>query len=381
MTMQMTLPPVFYPNPPSIQHAIYKTCPQDFVVEEQLTIQFSEHGEHLWLQLQKTGLNTAHVAKLLARWAQIAVKEVGYSGLKDRHAVTTQWFSLRLPHKRLPDADFTEFMTDALAEGERLTLLAQHWHGKKLQRGTHTSNRFAITLRDVVCADRDAFNKQLEHLAQSGVPNYFGDQRFGHEGRNLSQALALFSKAQIGNGQPRRHNQRKTNPRRKELTDSTGLYLSAARSALFNAMVAQRVQDGTWHTPLDGEVMNLAGSNSVFVAPTIDDDLRTRLATGDIHLTAALWGKGLPMSVGQVQALELAVVNSHEWYQALANGLAAFGLRQERRVIRVIPSNLWATWHDDTTLTLNFDLPTGSFATVVLAALVKKLILSTVAHE
>lgn len=130
MTTPMHLPPLLYPQTPTIARAIYKTYSQDFIVEEQLTIDFSEQGEHLWLQLQKTGLNTAYVARLLAQWAQIPVKDVGYSGLKDRHAVTTQWFSLRLPHKHLPAADFAQFMATTLADGERITMLAQHWHGK-----------------------------------------------------------------------------------------------------------------------------------------------------------------------------------------------------------------------------------------------------------
>ena len=375
MTTPMHLPPLLYPQTPTIARAIYKTYPQDFIVEEQLTIDFSEQGEHLWLQLQKTGLNTAYVARLLAQWAQIPVKDVGYSGLKDRHAVTTQWFSLRLPHKNLPTADFQDFMTNALGDGENIRILAQHWHGKKLQRGTHTGNRFGITLREVQCADRDALSQQLAQITRDGVPNYFGSQRFGHNGQNLAHALTLFANAPAGD-QPRTQGKRKNT-----VSNTTGLYLSAARSALFNAMVAKRVQDGTWHTPLDGEVMNLAGTNSVFAAPTIDDDLRARLAAGDIHLTAALWGDGLPMSSAQVQALELAVIGSNECYQALAKGLAAFGIHQERRALYVIPRKLTAIWQDATTLTLNFDLPTGSFATAVLGALVQTLGLATPADD
>lgn len=369
MTTPMHLPPLLYPQTPTIARAIYKTYPQDFIVEEQLTIDFSEQGEHLWLQLQKTELNTAYVARLLAQWAQIPVKDVGYSGLKDRHAVTTQWFSLRLPHKHLPAADFAQFMATTLADGERITMLAQHWHGKKLQRGTHTGNRFDITLREVQCADRAAFNKQLTQITHDGVPNYFGSQRFGHNGQNLAHALTWFAKTNAKSRTPSK--------RKNAMRHATGLYLSAARGALFNAMVAQRVQDGTWQTPLDGEVMNLVGSRSVFAAPTIDDSLRARLVAGDLYLTAALWGDGLPMSSAQVQALELAVIGSNECYQALAEGLAAFGTRQERRAMRFIPHHLTAGWQDDTTLTLHFDLPTGSFATVVLGALVQDLVLAT----
>lgn len=368
MTTPIHLPPLLYPQTPTIARAIYKTYSQDFIVEEQLTIDFSEQGEHLWLHLQKTGLNTAYVARLLAQWAQIPVKDVGYSGLKDRHAVTTQWFSLRLPHKHLPAADFAQSMTTTLADGERITMLAQHWHGKKLQRGTHTGNRFDITLREVQCADRAAFNKQLTQITHDGVPNYFGSQRFGYDGQNLAHALTWFAKTNAKSRTPSK--------RKNAMRHATRLYLSAARGALFNAMVAQRVQDGTWQTPLDGEVMNLAGSHSVFTAPTIDDSLRARLVAGDLYLTAALWGDGLPMSTAQVQALELAVIGSNECYQALAKGLAAFGIHQERRAMRVVPQRLTANWHDNATLTLRFDLPTGSFATVVLGALVQDLVLA-----
>ncbi|MFW2178177.1 MULTISPECIES: tRNA pseudouridine(13) synthase TruD [unclassified Moraxella] len=342
---------------PSIQHAIYKATPQDFIVNEIMDIEFTDEGEHLWLQLQKTNLNTAYLAKLLANWANIPVKDVGYSGLKDRLAVTSQWFSLRLPTKTLPKTDLAEYLTAQLQEGENIQILAQHWHNKKLNRGTHKANQFIITLRDVVGEKADIEN-QLNLIKKQGVPNYFGEQRFGHEDNNVNFALELFSTGKI--------NGKKPHP--KFDRDKISLYLSSARSELFNAILAKRVSDNTWQTPLTGEVFNLDGSHSVFVAE-VDEAILQRLATADIHLTGAMWGEGELKSHSEVGTLEKQVIDSEEKYQQLAQGLAQYGLKQQRRPLRLLPQDLNWQWLAEDTFQLDFTLPTGSFATAVLAGL------------
>ena len=143
----MTYPAPHRPFAPAIISADFKTYPADFIVKELMDVDFSGQGEHLWVHVCKVGMNTAFVAKLLANWANISIRDVGYSGLKDRHAQTYQWFSLRLPKRGLPTTDFDEFIKEYLKEGECLTLIAHHWHDKKLHRGTHKANAFTITLR------------------------------------------------------------------------------------------------------------------------------------------------------------------------------------------------------------------------------------------
>lgn len=159
------------PYQPSIRHAIYKQLPQDFVVNEQLNVAFAQHGEHLWLHLQKTNLNTAYLVKLLAKWANISEKDVGFSGLKDRHAVTSQWFSLRLPKKIAPTQPLNDFFAEQLSTDEKVAVLDLVWHDKKLSRGTHHSNQFIITLKQVH-ADKIALENQLLLIKKQGFPRF-----------------------------------------------------------------------------------------------------------------------------------------------------------------------------------------------------------------
>ena len=180
------------PTQPPLAQATYKAHATDFVVNEILPLDFTGEGEHLWLHIEKLGMNTAYLAKLLSEWAEIPLRDVGYSGLKDRHALTTQWFSLRIPKKQLPESEFAPVDISA---NESLTILAQQWHNKKLNRGTHRANQFIITLRDIQFADlevtaseqdlsakesdKSAVEQHLANISTTRVPNYFGPQRFG----------------------------------------------------------------------------------------------------------------------------------------------------------------------------------------------------------
>lgn len=360
------MPKLPSPYTPAIESAIYKQQPTDFIVHEKLGIECSHTGEHLWLHIQKTRMNTNFVAKVLSQWAGIPLKDVGYSGLKDRHALTTQWFSLRLPKKIAPEQNFGQFVQTKLAGDETLEILAQHWHHKKLGRGTHEANQFIITLRNVV-GEKAAIEQQLATIKTQGVPNYFGEQRFGQDANNIDVAIELFT----------HHTIRGKKIHRKFDQDKISLYLSAARSELFNAILAKRIALGIWNQPLDGDVMNLAGSNSIFVAQHIDETMLSRLQSGDIHLTAPMWGAGELKSSGKVNALELSVITDNPIYQQLSQGLIEFGLKQQRRPLRMLPSNLQWVWQDGETLVLDFELPAGSFATTMIDTLVASSVLTT----
>ncbi|MBR5494710.1 MAG: tRNA pseudouridine(13) synthase TruD, partial [Psychrobacter sp.] len=214
------------PTQPPLKQATYKAHATDFVVNEILPLDFTGEGEHLWLHIEKMGMNTAYLAKLLSEWAEIPLRDVGYSGLKDRHALTTQWFSLRIPKKQLPESEFAPV---DIGVNESVTILAQQWHNKKLNRATHRANQFIITLRDIQFADlkvtafeqdlsseksnKDAFEQHLAHISTTGVPNYFGPQRFGRNGNNVREALSLFARpAPESRPQPKK-SKRKQAPR------------------------------------------------------------------------------------------------------------------------------------------------------------------------
>lgn len=372
------------PMQPPLKQATYKTNTTDFIVNEILPLDFTNEGEHLWLHIEKSGMNTAYLAKLLSEWAEIPLRDVGYSGLKDRHALTTQWFSLRIPKKQLPE---TEFAPIDIGETESVTILAQHWHNKKLNRGTHRANQFVITLRDIqfdnsdteilepeqLLSAKETVEQYLTNISQSGVPNYFGPQRFGRQGNNVREALSLFARP------PRapRPSSKKSKSKRAPREQNT-MELSAARSLIFNEILAARVRDGSWNTGLSGEVFNLDGSGSIFTSEEIDDTLRERMASGDIHPTAVMWGIDNDKVSNAAADIENDTVQHSLLLTQLAAGLEQRDIKAQRRALRLPIEALTWEWRDSEedsqTLVLNFTLTTGSFATSVLASLVQQLV-------
>ncbi len=312
--------------------------PDDFRVDEALGFELTGEGEHLCLHIEKRNTNTADIANRIARLAGVKSMDVSYAGLKDRHAVTTQWFSVYLSNR--PEPDWRQ-----LESGE-IKILTIKRHNRKLRRGALKGNRFHLVVKGL-SGDRRDLEQRLESIRTKGVPNYFGEQRFGHN--NLERAAALFE----GRIKVRDRNKR-------------GIYLSAARSAIFNTVLSQRVDGATWRTPLAGDLMMLNGSSSVFIAEEVDETLIRRVEEGDIFPTAPLWGKGAPSTRGVVAELEQGV---GETFSLFSEGLARAGMKQERRALVLLPEAFeWSLF--DERLELNFSLPPGSYATSVLREVV-----------
>jgi tRNA pseudouridine13 synthase len=312
-----------------------RTAPEDFIVREWLGWEADGEGDHLLLKVRKRGANTLWVAKQLARLGKIDPRDVGFAGLKDRGAVTEQSFTVPA---RSALGDVWPGVSD-----EGFEVIAAARHRRKLKRGGLKGNDFTIVLR-AFDGDAAALEHRLQVVAAAGVPNYFGPQRFGRDGNNLRTALAWFS----GGATPHDRWQR-------------GFALSAARAAIFNAVVAQRVQDGTWNQLLPGEIVNLDGSGSVFVADAIDAALQERCARLDIHPTGPLWS-GPASASGAAAALEAEVAVRHD---VLARGLGENRLEPERRALRLRVDGLeWAIAGD--VVELKFRLHRGAFATAVL---------------
>lgn len=316
---------------------------EDFRVMEDLGFEPSGSGEHLLLRIEKRGANTAWVAEQLARWAGIAPMGVSYAGLKDRHAVTEQTFSVHLAKRVAPEP---------LPEHESFRVLDQAWHARKLPRGALAGNHFVLRLREVR-GERAAVEDRLTQIAARGVPNYFGEQRFGHDGGNVAAAKAMFAGKRVDRAK-------------------RGFLISAARSSLFNSVLAERVVQGTWDRALDGEVFMLDGSHSVFGPEPLNDALQQRLIDMDIHSTGPMWGRGELRPQADVRTLENRVLADQD---ELKRGLEAEGLRQERRALRLPVRQLQWQWLSDSPdsalsdLELRFFLPAGAYATVVLHAL------------
>lgn len=312
---------------------IFKAQPQDFIVDEILGFAPSGDGEHLCLHIEKQGENTAYVARQIAKLAGCKEGQVAYPGSKDRHGVTRQWFSLPMPRKPVV---WSELNT------QQIQVLEVTRHRQKLATGCHLGNGFTITLREI--SDRAQLTARLANIQQFGVPNYFGEQRFGKNMGNLEGAKALFAGEVI----------------RDRTTRS--FYLSAARSWLFNHCVSERIKAGYFSQPYDFDALMLSQSGSFFLAQ-IDDEIRGRLARGELQLTAPLSGQGDDWL--REERLWL------EHHQADLAGLIKFGLKLERRAICLKPEALTSRWLDDATVEIKFMLPAGAFATAILRELLQ----------
>ncbi|MBT8066042.1 MAG: tRNA pseudouridine(13) synthase TruD [Gammaproteobacteria bacterium] len=300
-----------------------RSQPADFDVTEELGFELSGDGEHDYLFIEKTSANTDWVLRQLAAHAGVPAKDVGCAGLKDRHAVTRQWFSV--PRWHAPDWEQLDI------DGVRL--LEQQRHSRKLRRGAHTANRFRILLRGTL-PEAGSLDARLKTIAAQGVPNYFGEQRFGRGGSNIALADAWSAGKRL--------------PRHKR-----SLAISTARSFLFNSILDARVREETWDKLLAHDVANLDGTGSVFDVTALDDDLGRRCDEMDIHPAGPLCGEGTPPAV---------VPGGHEnWLAALQNARVKAAYRSLR--LRVADF-AWSTGEES--LELRFALRRGAFATAVL---------------
>ncbi len=320
------------PLPP----AEFKVTPEDFRVEEQLSFVPSGGGPHWLLRVEKRAANTRWVAAELARLAQVPANEVGFAGLKDRQAVAVQWFSVPA---RTSSVDFWSAVHTA-----EFRVLEVRGNARKLKRGALTGNRFRIRLRRPAWS-REQLDLKLAAVGGHGVPNYFGPQRFGREGYNLDRVQDWVRSGAAPRGRAER-----------------GFALSAARSLLFNAVLARRVEAGDWSQLAPGDLASLDGSASYFKVAAMDDDTRRRLAAFDIHPSGPLWGRGNPPSEGEALRHEMQTAAG---FEDLVGLLVGENLEQERRALRCAVRDLCVE-ADGGTVTLGFTLGRGQFATSVL---------------
>ena len=322
---------------PPKQTALLKAECADFMVKEQLGYDMSGDGEFVAVKVRKTDCNTLFVGEQLAKFAGISARNMSYAGLKDRKAVTEQWFSLQMPGK--PTPDFSQFSL------EGVEILDVTRHQRKIRIGSLQGNHFEILLRNA--EETDELKVRLDFLAKNGFPNYFTEQRFGRDGNNLTQALRW------ANGEI---NVKDRNKR--------SFYLSAARSEIFNLIVSKRMELDLAQQILVGDVLQLNGSHSWFVVDESEDlaQLQQRLAQQDVLLTAPLIG----------EEEKSAVDFEHEifaQYQALFALMRQERMKAARRPILMQPQQF--QWQfEPNGLHLQFALPAGSYATALIRELV-----------
>ncbi|MBB72513.1 MAG: tRNA pseudouridine(13) synthase TruD [Legionellales bacterium] len=317
-----------------------KAEPSNFMVDEDLGFELAGTGEHVCLHIEKTNCNTTWLADQIAKLAKVKPFNVSFAGMKDRNAITRQWFSVYLPKR--PEIDWQQL------ENDDIKLIEITQHNKKLRRGSLKQNHFKLVLRDID-GDRDRAETLFKTIQQNGLPNFVGPQRFGIDGSNLQSAELLF--------------QGKIKPSRNKRS----IYLSAVRSWLFNCVLDERVKQNLWNKALQGDAMMLVGSNSTFICETIDDAINQRIEAFDISPTGPLFGEGKSSVTNDALALENAVLADYEPFTA---GLINAGLEQDRRSLRFRPSNLaWS--YEGKDLLLSFTLPKGVYATSMLREVIR----------
>jgi tRNA pseudouridine13 synthase len=321
-------------------YARLRSEPEDFLVEEELGFAPADDGPHVLLKVRKRNANTQWVAGELARLCGCRPAEVGFAGLKDRRAVAVQWFSV--PRGRAS--------CDWLAlRGNDFEVLEAHPHQRKLPRGALAGNRFAVRLRTEQGDARELASRlgsRLAEIGRRGVPNYFGPQRFGRDGSNLQQLRGGAERL----------------PRHQR-----AFALSAARSVIFNALLAARVSEGTWEQLRAGDVANLDERGSIFRVEVPDPALTERCLRLEIHPTGPLWGQGTPASAAEVLELETAIAAR---YPEAAAACSAAGMAQERRALRLAVRELRCEPERES-VRIHFRLTRGGFATAVLAELIE----------
>ena len=314
-------------------------------MEEQIAFSLSGEGEHLWCWVEKVGENTDWVSHQLAKWAGVPTSRIGVAGQKDRHAVTRQWFSIQLPGMQDPNPEDLDLDT--------VKILKMVRHQRKLQTGGLKGNRFELIIREIK-GECDDLESRLEAIKTHGVPNYFGEQRFGNQGRNLPKATEFLSGAL-------------TRVKRNQKS----MYISAARSWLFNLILSERIKQGTWNQFVKGDVIQLQGSSKWFEDDG-SDTLAERVQQLDLHPTGAMVGRGeLPSKLTVLELENKALEPFSEWI----DGLEKLGLKQDRRALRVMPEEVQWQWleseGEQKQLKVCFSLPSGSYATMVLRELLQ----------
>jgi len=338
-------------DPPALQ-AVIKEQFEDFQVDEVLGFQPAGFGEHRFLKVRKQDLSTTEAAGMLADWLGVSSRDVGYSGMKDRRGICTQWFSA-------PGSIAGELPAPGLITSG-LEVLESCRNDRKLKIGSHKANEFRVRLRGVK-GERNDLAQRIERVRSQGVPNYFGPQRLGRDLSNVRQAQETFrgfDEKRIGFSMPGK---------------KRGMLLSAARSYLFNLILSRRVAEGTWDRLMEGEVLNLAGTGRFFKArPDEREELTRRMAELDVHPTGLLAGrvdsKDRYLASDRVAELESEVLAE---CPSLRDGLISQGVMASRRSLRLLPAGLEYAFEEQDSLLLSFSLGAGGYATALLRELVQ----------
>ena len=319
-----------------------KVCPEDFEVVEVPAYSPSGEGEHVFAWIEKRGLGTRDAVQRLCEVLGVEVRDAGWAGLKDRQALTRQWISL--------GGTTAEAVSRAEVEGLRV-LEATH-HTQKLRVGHLKANRFTIRLRDFDPARMNDARAVLKRIERDGLPNYYGEQRFGRDGDNARRALAWVRGQERA---PRSLFHRK-------------LQMSALQSEIFNRFVADRVETSTLGEVSAGEIAKKHATGGLFVVEDAEAEQR-RVEAWEISATGPIFGAKMRWPEGPALAREQRLLADAELTLSELAKWKRIG-PGTRRFVRVPVSELRAELAENT-LHLEFTLPAGSYATILVREILK----------
>jgi len=330
---------------------ILKERPEDFVVEEIPAYAPTGEGTHLFVRFTKTDLTTLDAGRAIARALGCDPRAAGFAGMKDKRAVTTQTISLETP-RGIPAAQLAERALELALGG--IVVHEATPHGHKMKAGHLSGNRFTIAVRDVPRDRLEDVARSFARVAANGVPNAFGAQRFGRAGDNATRALAWLRGRERGPRDPRMQR----------------LLWSSLQSAVFNAVLEARVADGTFATPLEGDLLKLRSSGGLFLCSEAAAD-HPRALTGEVSPTGPLVGARMRWPEGVPAELErrIAAATLGEGFDLARTRRLGDGTR---RPLRMWVQDLHCDMitddpgHRAACVRVNFVLPKGAYATTVL---------------
>jgi tRNA pseudouridine13 synthase len=319
---------------------VLREQPSDFRVDEIPAYSPEGSGDHLYVRFEKIDLDTTEAVRRIARALGVELRDTGYAGLKDRRAVTTQWASFLFGDP--------ERLASAAIDNVRVMEWARHKN--KLRTGHLRGNRFEILVRGASAESVDEASARLALLAKRGIPNYFGEQRFGRDGGNV---LAAHRWLVLGERAPRDRWKRK-------------LYVSSLQGALFNVLCAERVGENTYDRVIDGDLVRKEDTGGLFVSEQTDVDCERALRF-EVSATGPMFGDSMRWPEREARAREEAVLRDaglsiEQLSRVRASGPGA------RRTYRMRPTDVWVH-PEENGVRVAFTLPSGAYATIVMREL------------
>lgn len=404
-------------NTPGIGGVI-KQRPADFLVEEQPKADFTDEGEHLILFIEKENLTTSEVVRRVAKAFRIPRQRIGYAGMKDKHAITRQHFSLHLP-----DSSQDEQGLHRLGHQQRIKVLWSTRHSRKIRRGYHGGNRFVIRIRNVEPTAAIHTKRMLDRLTETGIPNYIGDQRFGYRqnGHQLGRAILLDDPQALVDGmlggffdedtqtlqraraaynqgdyeEAMRHwprqlrfdrqaldalRQGKTYRQAMEAIDRSQreFLVCAFQSAVFNDVLDQRLREQTFCSLLPGDLAWKHDNGAIFAVDAATAEMENqdggRVASQAVSPSGPMWGADMPQPDGRVLKMERAALARYDVTEAQLAGLDDVRAEGRRRPLRVFlrdPDVSGGVDEHGPFVRVAFELQRGAFATMVLREIMK----------